>query len=67
MGEPPTRRPASCAGAVSDLWDLFEKCWSIDPANRPDAGNVCEYLEGGPGQLVAELENHMLCSSLWNH
>jgi hypothetical protein len=65
--KPPTRRPANCAGAVSDLWNLFEKCWIIDPAERPNAGKVCEYLEGDREQLVAELEQHVLCSSLWNH
>jgi len=67
MAEPPTHRPANCAGAVSDIWNLFEKCWSIDPVERPDAGKVCEYLEGDRQQLVAGLESHLHCSSLWTN
>jgi hypothetical protein len=55
-GKPPALRPENCAGAISGLWDLFEKCWSKDPSERPDAAAICQFLEGNKEQLVTELE-----------
>ena len=62
--KPPSPRPECTGAAVSGLWDLFGKCWSITPADRPSAGTICEYLEG-QDQLVTELETHVDLS-LWN-
>jgi hypothetical protein len=54
-GNPHAIRPANCTGAVSGLWDLFEKCWSRDVAHRPDAAAICQYLEENKEQLIADL------------
>jgi hypothetical protein len=37
---PPATRPDSPSEASSLLWDLFESCWELDPASRPDIESV---------------------------
>jgi hypothetical protein len=55
-GKPPAFHPEICTGTVSDLWDLFEACWSRDPDRRPDAAVLCQFLGEKEEQLVAELD-----------
>ena len=43
-------------GAIASLWDLFDICWRKDPAERPDAATICQWLEENGQQLVADLE-----------
>jgi hypothetical protein len=54
-GKPPAVRPANCTEIVSQLWDLFEECWSKDPARRPDAAAICEWLEANMEQVQRSL------------
>jgi hypothetical protein len=56
QGKPPALRPKNCTGVVSDLWDLFEECWSTDPSERPDAEAVCRFLQENREKLVNVLE-----------
>ena len=37
---PPARRPSSLPDIMTPLWDLFESCWSVDPASRPTTESV---------------------------
>jgi len=37
---PPATRPDSLSEETTSLWDLFEFCWALEPANRPDAESV---------------------------
>jgi hypothetical protein len=36
----PAVRPSSLLESLIPLWDLFESCWSIEPANRPTVESV---------------------------
>jgi hypothetical protein len=55
-GKPPAVRPANCSGAVSRLWDLFERCWSKEPSMRPDAATILQFLEENWENIAAELD-----------
>lgn len=37
---PPARRPSDLHIHFSDLWNILEECWQIDPSERPSAGTV---------------------------
>jgi hypothetical protein len=37
---PPATRPNSFSEETTSLWDLFESCWALEPASRPDVESV---------------------------
>jgi serine/threonine protein kinase len=55
-GRPPATRPPNCTDIISGLWSLFEKCWSQDPSERPEAVAICKFLDDNEEKLIAELE-----------
>jgi hypothetical protein len=39
---PPAVRPDPLTESLIPLWRLFESCWAIEPASRPDVENAME-------------------------
>lgn len=52
---PPAVRPKDTPGAVSGLWDMFERCWSLKPADRPNAETICGFLREHHERLATDL------------
>ncbi|KAG8921414.1 hypothetical protein FRC02_000248 [Tulasnella sp. 418] len=42
-GVPPMTNHGEQIGTI--LWDSLQKCWSMEPANRPTASELCAFLE----------------------
>ena len=55
-GRSPATRPSNCTDTISGLWSLFEKSWSKDPSERPEAAAICKFLDDNEEKLIAELE-----------
>jgi hypothetical protein len=56
---PPAVRPEDTPGAVSELWDMFQRCWNLKPTDRPKAENVCRFLREHHERLATDLGSHV--------
>jgi len=54
-GISPGPRPEGVSGSVSELWDILEQSWSLEPEKRPSAGTVCRFLDMHKERLALEL------------
>jgi hypothetical protein len=54
-GVPPAVRPIDTPGTVSELWDMFEQCWSLKPEDRPEAETICGFLREHHERLTTDL------------
>ncbi|PVF95322.1 kinase-like protein [Serendipita vermifera] len=52
--QPHTNRTPS---SVQELWDMFKKCWSIEPCHRPSATTVLHFTKNNKDILMKELDN----------
>ncbi|KIM28122.1 hypothetical protein M408DRAFT_70390, partial [Serendipita vermifera MAFF 305830] len=58
-GNPPSSRPDSTHGVSSILWDIFEACWNKEPARRPTAEDIYQYLVLNIEEILADAKlNH---------
>ncbi|KAJ7584946.1 hypothetical protein C8J56DRAFT_1053351 [Mycena floridula] len=64
------RRPPRPSGLSEELWTLTESCWRQDPARRPSAHSVMQFLRKEfevPSQSVADMENMPVMRNLKSH
>jgi hypothetical protein len=52
---PPATRPPNTSRVVSELWDVFESCWNLEPEDRPAAEVMCEYLRERAEEIANSL------------
>ena len=59
-GVPPAKRPSTATvqgDGVALLWDIFERCWNLEPARRPSAETLGNELDKYETFIIKALEN----------
>jgi len=51
----PATRPPNTNRIISELWNVFESCWNLEPEDRPAAEVVCEYLRDRTEEIAKSL------------
>jgi hypothetical protein len=53
---PPAVRPKDITSELSDLWDMFEACWNLQPENRPTAKEVYNFLTANEQAVIEAIK-----------
>jgi serine/threonine protein kinase len=53
---PPATRPPNINSAISELWDILESCWKLEPEDRPATEVICDYLYERGEEIMNSLE-----------